>query len=47
MPASPLSDRPNVAEAESRGPRVYRVGEINRAVKLQLEDRFGDVWIEG
>lgn len=27
--------------------RVYRVGEINRAVRLRVEQGFGDVWIEG
>ncbi|MCA9578031.1 MAG: exodeoxyribonuclease VII large subunit [Myxococcales bacterium] len=28
-------------------PRVLRVSELNRAVRLSLEDRFGDVWVEG
>ena len=28
-------------------PRVLRVSELNRVVRLSLEDRFGDVWVEG
>jgi exodeoxyribonuclease VII large subunit len=27
--------------------RVYRVGALNRAVRLLLEDRFRNVWVEG
>lgn len=27
--------------------RVYRVSQVNRAVRLMLEDRFQSVWIEG
>src|SRR5690606_10908849 len=27
--------------------RVFRVGEINRAVRLRIEQGFGDVWVEG
>ncbi|MFI5308481.1 MAG: exodeoxyribonuclease VII large subunit [Polyangiales bacterium] len=27
--------------------RVYRVGQINRMVRLVLEERWADVWIEG
>jgi exodeoxyribonuclease VII large subunit len=29
------------------GPRVYRVGQLNRVARLLLEDRLGDVWVEG
>ena len=28
-------------------PRVFRVAEVNRAVRMQLEDGWRDVWIEG
>jgi len=27
--------------------RVYRVGQINRLVRLSLEERWADAWIEG
>ena len=27
--------------------RVYRVGQLNRIVRLQLEDRFRNVWVQG
>lgn len=36
---SPQSGRPK--------PRVYRVAQVNRAVRLLLEDRYQNVWIEG
>jgi exodeoxyribonuclease VII large subunit len=32
---------------DDKGPRVYRVGQLNRMVRLTLEDRWGDVWTEG
>lgn len=36
--------RPRRAREE---PRVYRVGEVNRAVRAELESRFADFWVEG
>lgn len=32
--------------APTDGPRVYRVGELNRRVRLRVE-RWGEVWVEG
>lgn len=30
-----------------KGPRVFRVGEVNRAAKDHLESKFTDFWVEG
>ena len=36
------------ASTEDQGEgRIHRVAEVNRAVRLMLEDGFGEVWIEG
>ncbi|MFW6051904.1 MAG: exodeoxyribonuclease VII large subunit [Myxococcota bacterium] len=46
-----LFDRPGLdggegPAADERG-RVWRVAEVNRAIKVELESGWGDVWIEG
>lgn len=30
-----------------KGPRVFRVGEVNRAAKEHIESKFSDFWVEG
>jgi exodeoxyribonuclease VII large subunit len=50
MSTLPLFDRDgkgNGGRDGESGPRVYRVGQLNRMVRLLLEDRFPDVWVEG
>jgi exodeoxyribonuclease VII large subunit len=36
-----------VAEPPKRGPQVYSVGEITRAVRNVLEESLGTLWVEG
>lgn len=40
-------DVPNFPQRSLEDERVYRVSEINRAVRLRVEQAFGDVWVEG
>lgn len=49
MSDMPLFDRDSRQRSGSRReePKVFRVSEVNRAVKFTLEDAWGDVWIEG
>jgi exodeoxyribonuclease VII large subunit len=46
-----MSEMPLFERLESRDhdgeERVFRVSEVNRAVRLTLEDRWPDLWIEG
>jgi exodeoxyribonuclease VII large subunit len=45
-----LFDRPGATDSDDDGrekPRVLRVAEVNRAVRLTLESDYRDVWIEG
>ncbi len=37
----------NDMSVEDQRPKIFSVSEFNRAVKDELEERFGDVWIEG
>ncbi|MCB9635862.1 MAG: exodeoxyribonuclease VII large subunit [Sandaracinus sp.] len=39
----PWGQRP----AENRGPKVFRVAEVNRAARERLESTFSDFWVEG
>ncbi|MGD8863345.1 MAG: exodeoxyribonuclease VII large subunit, partial [Myxococcales bacterium] len=32
---------------EDEGERVYRVAQVNRMVRMVLEERWSGVWIEG
>lgn len=41
---APWGRRPRKA---AERPRVYRVGDVNRAIKASLEDKFSDFWVEG
>ena len=34
-------------KAQAQEEKIYQVAEINRAVKLSLEHRYNDVWIQG
>jgi exodeoxyribonuclease VII large subunit len=50
MSTPSLFDRLGTGKGEPRDDerdRVWRVSEMNRAVRLDLERAFGDVWIEG
>jgi exodeoxyribonuclease VII large subunit len=42
----PWGQRP-VERAEARGPRIFRVAEVNRAARERLESTFSDFWVEG
>lgn len=41
------SSIPGWPRSAAHAPRVWRVGELNRVARMQLEDRFPDVWVEG
>ncbi|MCA9601162.1 MAG: exodeoxyribonuclease VII large subunit [Myxococcales bacterium] len=42
-----LFDRPDGDGGEKDSERVFRVAELNRAVRSTLEAGWGDVWVEG
>lgn len=54
MSTLPLFGPERTGGARGRNPgggdaeeRIYRVGQLNRIVRLQLEDRFRNVWVQG
>jgi exodeoxyribonuclease VII large subunit len=47
MSTMPLFDRKPPADRGGDGPRVLRVAELNRIVRMSLEERFADLWVEG
>jgi exodeoxyribonuclease VII large subunit len=46
MSTLPLFDRASGRDGDSEE-RVYRVAQLNRMVRVLLEDRWADVWVEG
>jgi exodeoxyribonuclease VII large subunit len=46
MSTLPLFDRASGRDGDSEE-RVYRVGQLNRMVRLVLEERWSDVWVQG
>lgn len=43
----PLFDGPGKRDGDEKRDKVFRVSEINRAVRLRLESDWRDVWVEG
>ncbi|MBN2408444.1 MAG: exodeoxyribonuclease VII large subunit, partial [Candidatus Aminicenantes bacterium] len=45
--ANTSSRRPAINEGPAKPDRIYKVSEITRLVKLELENAFPSLWVEG